>query len=158
MKLLHFFQNMFKRNYKHHEGAYPINIYLLRLLCTLMLLFVAYGSWNNILHHSAGWNNTEAAAWCMWGGYSLVSIIGIFRPLKILPIILFEIIYKITWLLIVAYPLWVDGELEGSPAEARANDFIWVIFPIVAMPWQYFIRSYILGRPFKEQGIKKDNP
>lgn len=138
--------NIFKRDYKHYEGVPRINIYLLRLLFTLMFLFLTYDSWNHILNHTGPWNTVEAAAWCMWGSYSVISFIGILRPLKMLPIVLFEIVYKIAWLAVVAYPLWVKNELMDSPAEGNARLFIWVIFPIVAMPWRYFFRTYILGK------------
>ncbi len=140
-------RNTFKRNYTHHEGVYNINIYLLRLLYALMFVFVTFPAWKVLLNQSHSMNNTEVAAWCMWGSYALISILGVFRPLKMLPIILFEIIYKITWLAVVAYPLWINDELHGSSVEARTNDFLWVILPIIAMPWQYFIRVYILGKP-----------
>ena len=138
--------NVFRRDYEHYEGVPRLNIYLLRLLFTLMFLFVTYGSWNYILNHTGPWNSVNAAAWCMWGAYSLISFIGILRPLKMLPIVLFEIIYKIAWLIIVAYPLWVSNELIGSSAEGMTRDFMWVIFPILAMPWRYFFRTYLLGK------------
>jgi hypothetical protein len=78
--------------------------------------------------------------------YTLISFIGILKPLKILPIVLFEIVYKVAWLLIVAWPLWVNDELAGSAVEEMAGVYIWVVFPIVAMPWRYFFRNYIVGR------------
>jgi hypothetical protein len=138
--------NIFRRDYERYEAVPRINIYLLRLLFTLMFLFLTYDSWTVILTHNGPWDNTKAAAWCMWGSYSFISFIGILRPLKMLPIVLFEIVYKITWLLIVAYPLWVNNELKGSAAEGMTNVFVWVVFPIVAMPWKYFFRTYILGK------------
>jgi hypothetical protein len=63
-----------------------------------------------------------------------------------LPIVFFEITYKLTWLMIVAYPLWIKNELIGSSAEGMTRDFIWVILPITAMPWKYFFKTYILGK------------
>jgi hypothetical protein len=138
--------NIFKRDYAHYEGVPPINIYLLRLLFTLMFLFLTYESWKHILNHTGPWENGNAAAWCMWGSYSAISFIGIIRPLKMLPIVLFEIVYKTAWLFVVAYPLWVKNELIGSPAEGMARVFIWVVFPIVAMPWRYFFRTHLLGK------------
>lgn len=138
--------NVFRRDYEHYDGVPRINIYLLRLLFTLMFLFLTYDSWSHILNHTGPWDNANAAAWCMWGSYSIISFIGILRPLKMLPIVLFEIVYKIAWLVIVAYPLWVKNELIGSPAEGTTRVFVWVVFPIVAMPWRYFFRTYILGK------------
>ena len=139
---------IFKRDFVKYEGVPRINIYLLRILFTLMFVFVTYDSWSHIINHKGPWENANAAAWCMWGAYSIMSIIGVFRPLKMLPIVLFEIIYKVAWLAVVAYPLWAKNELIGSPAEGMAKVFIWVILPIVAMPWGYFFRTYIFGKEF----------
>src|SRR5438045_9597727 len=137
---------IFKRDYEHYEGVPRINIYLLRLLFTLMFLFVSYDSWSHILTHTGPWDNPNAAAWCMWGSYSVISFIGILRPLKMLPIVLFEIVYKTAWLFIVAYPLWVKNQLIGSAAEGMTRVFVWVVFPIAAMPWRYFFRTDILNK------------
>ncbi len=140
------FFNIFRRDYEHYNGVPRINIYLLRLLFALMFLFVTYDSWTHIFNHTGPWNDVNAAAWCMWGSYSFISIIGIFRPLKMLPIVLFEVIYKTAWLVIVAYPLWVKNQLIGSPAEGMTSVFEWVWLPIIAMPWRYFFKTYILGK------------
>jgi hypothetical protein len=56
---------------------------------------------------------------------------------------MFEILYKIIWLVIVAYPLWSRNQLGGSPAEEMTHAFVWVILPIVAMPWAYAVRTYV---------------
>ena len=138
--------NIFRRDYERYDRVPRISIYLLRLLFTLMFLFVTYDSWTHILNHTGPWDNVNAAAWCMWGSYSVISFIGILRPLKMLPIVLFEIVYKIVWLALVAYPLWVKNELIGSPAEGMTRVFLWVLLPIVAMPWRFFFRTYILGK------------
>ena len=51
--------------------------------------------------------------------------LGIIRPLKMLPILLLEIFYKVLWLILVAYPLWSQGKLAGSPAEDITSGFLW---------------------------------
>jgi hypothetical protein len=135
---------IFKPDYERYDGAAPINIYLLRLLFTLMFLFLTYDSWAHIIRHTGPWDPANSAAWFMWGSCSVISIIGIIRPLKMLPIVLFEIIYKTAWLIVVAYPLYQRNELAGSPAEHMADNFMLVILPIVAMPWRYFFRTYIV--------------
>src|SRR5258708_38654898 len=103
-------------DYERYEGVRTVNIYLLRLLFLLVFLFVGYDSWTSILNHRGSWDHVKAAAFCMWASYSLLSIIGVFRPLKMLPLVMFEIIYTIVWLIIVAYPLLSAHQLPGSPA------------------------------------------
>jgi hypothetical protein len=50
----------------------------------------------------------------------------------------------VIWLILVAYPLWSSNQLAGSPAEGMTNSFLFVVLPILAMPWRYFFRRYIL--------------
>jgi len=130
-------------DYERYEGVRPINIYLLRLLFLLIVVFVASDSWSAILTHKGQWDHVKAAAVCMWAAYSVLSIFALFNPLKWLPIVMFEIVYKIIWLVIVAYPLWSTNRLAGSPAEEMTYAFVWVILPIVAMPWAYAFRTYV---------------
>lgn len=138
--------NIFKRDYERYDGVPLINIYLLRLLFTLMFLFLTYDSWAHILHHTGPWDPANSAAWFMWGSCSVIAVIGIRRPLRMLPIVLFEIVYKTAWLIVIALPLYQRNELTGTPAEGMADNFMLVILPIVAMPWRYFFRTYIVDK------------
>jgi hypothetical protein len=138
--------NIFKGDYERYDGVPLINIYLLKLLFTLMFLFLTYDSWTHILHHTGPWDPANSAAWFMWGSCSVIAVIGIRRPLKMLPIVLFEVIYKTAWLIVVAFPLYQRNQLTGTPAEGMAHNFMLVILPIVAMPWRYFFRTYIMDK------------
>lgn len=134
---------VFTPDYERYEGVRPINIYLLRLLFLLVVVFVTTDSWSAILKHQGQWDHVRAAAVCMWAAYSVLSIFGLINPLKWLPIVLFEIFYKLLWLVVVAYPLWSTNRLAGSPAEKMTHAFVWVILPIVATPWAYVLRTYV---------------
>ena len=134
---------IFKPDYERYEGVRPINIYLLRLLFLLVVVFVGSDSWSGILKYQGQWDHVKAAAMCMWAAYSVLAICGLINPLKWLPIVMFEIFYKIIWLVIVAYPLWSTNLLAGSPADGMTHAFLWVILPIVAMPWAYAFRTCV---------------
>ena len=137
---------IFKPDYERYEGVRPISVHLMRVLFLLMFLGVGYDSWSLLLTHRGPWDPIRSVAWCMFGSYSMLSIIWVFRPLKMLPIILFMILYKSTWLIVVAYPLWAANRLAGSPAEEMANIFVWIPVVIVAMPWKYVFYNYVLNR------------
>ena len=128
---------------ERHEGVYKINLYLLRLLFILMFLVLGRTAWTHILTFKGAWNPDDAVAWSVWAAFSVLSVIGIVRPLKMLPLVLLEIFYKVLWLILVAYPLWSTNQLIGSPAEPRTYTFSWVILPILAMPWKYAFETYI---------------
>ena len=131
------------RGAEKYEGVRPINIYLLRLLYVLMFFVLGQMTWTHILTHKGPWDPTAAVAWCVWTAFATLAGIGIVRPLTMLPVILLEIFYKTLWLVIVALPLWRSGTLAGSTAEGITSQFLWVVLPIVAMPWGYAFAQYI---------------
>lgn len=135
-------RSIFGPDPERYEGVYKINIYLLRLLYFLMIIFVARDSWTTILNHQGPWDPLQAIAFCVWAAYSTLSILALLHPLKWLPIVLFEIFYKSIWLAIVAYPLWSTNHLAGSSAEALTNAFLWLPLPLLATPWGYVVRTY----------------
>lgn len=139
----HTLKSIFGPDDQRYEGVYKINIYLLRLLFFLMFLVVGKNAWTHILGSDGSWSPAEAVAWCVWASFSVLSLIGLFQPLKMLPIVLLEILYKCLWLLVVAYPLWSTNRLLGSPAEPMTYTFLWVLLPIIAMPWKYAFETYI---------------
>src|SRR5580658_5466395 len=131
---------------ERYEGVRWINIYLLRLLYTLMFFVLGKDTWTHILTHQGPWDPTDAVVWCVWTAFATLAGIGIIRPVKMLPIVLLEIFYKVLWLILVAYPLWARGSLAGSPAEEITSQFLWVLLPIVAVPWGYVFVNYFYTR------------
>ncbi|MGB6675253.1 MAG: hypothetical protein WBE44_01055 [Terriglobales bacterium] len=132
---------IFQRN-DRYEGVRNINIYLLRLLYVLMFFVLGRITWTHVLTHQGPWEPTNAVAWCVWTAFATLAGIGIIRPVKMLPIVLLEIFYKMLWLILVAYPLLSAGTLAGSPAEEITAQFLWVLLPIVAVPWGYVLANY----------------
>src|SRR6202158_955900 len=106
---------LFQRD-DQYEGVRRINIYLLRLVFILMFFLLGKDTWTQILTHQGLWDPTDAVAWSVWTAFATLAGLGIIRPLKMLPILLLEIFYKVLWLIIVAYPLWSQGTLANSPA------------------------------------------
>jgi hypothetical protein len=133
---------VFRRD-DRYESVRRINIYLLRLVYALMFFVLGRDTWTHILTHQGTWEPRDAIAWCVWTAFATLAALGIFRPLKMLPILLLEIFYKVLWLIIVAFPLWSAGKLAGSNAESTASAFLWVLLPIVAVPWGYVFGNYI---------------
>ena len=143
-------KNIFGPDNEHYEGVYKINIYPLQLLIFLMFLVVGKSAWTHLL--TAQGSSVRQNRWQgAFGPYSVLSVIGIIRPLKMLPIVLLEILYKVLWLILVAYPLWSINQLVGSPAEKMTYIFLWVALPIIAMPWKYAFENYVF-KPKKNTG------
>jgi hypothetical protein len=136
---------IFAPDYERYEGVRPVNIYLLRAMYGLMAVAVATNAWGTILRHEGPWDPYRVLAHSVWAIYTTLAILGVFHPLRMLPIVLFMIGYKLLWLVAFAYPLWREGVLTG-PAEEIARSFIGVPLAILIVPWKYVWRTYVLGR------------
>ena len=139
-----FLTRMFLPDHARYEGVRPINIYLLRLLYFLMAAFVATGAWRTVVGHEGPWDPVRAVAWCVWVAYPTLAVLGLIHPLRMLPIVVFMIFYKTVWLAAVAYPMWKAGTLAGSTTGDMARDFSWLWIPLIAVPWGYVWRTYVL--------------
>lgn len=135
--------DFFMPDHVRHEGVRPIQIWGLRLFFGLMALLVAPQAWSTLLSHQGPWDPTKAVAWCVWAAYPTLSLLGVFKPLKLLPIMLFMLFYKGLWLAFVAYPLWSAGQLAGTPTGAMARVFVGVWIPALFVPWGYAARTYL---------------
>lgn len=76
------------------------------------------------------------------GGLWVMALFGLRYPLQMLPIFLFELVWKTIWLLAFGLPQWWSG--VGSP---RLSQDLWEIgaFPFViglVIPWGYVWRHY----------------
>jgi hypothetical protein len=79
----------------------------------------------------------------MISGLWIMCLITIRYPLKMIPILLFELVWKLLWLFFFGIPQWWTG--VGSP---RLGEDLWSIgaFPLVCVlviPWGYIWRHYI---------------
>lgn len=130
-------------DHARYEGVRPIQAWGLRLFYALMLVLVAPQAWHTLLTHDGAWDPTRAVAWCVWAAYPTLSLLGVFKPLKMLPLMLFMLFYKALWLAVVAAPLWKAGQLAGTPAGEMAQVFEWVWVPALVVPWGYVARNYV---------------
>jgi hypothetical protein len=67
-----------------------------------------------------------------------------------LPILLFEVAWKLMWLGVMALPLSLDNKLEGA-TRAQASTVLWVGIIIAVIPWRHVLSQYVLapGEPWR---------
>ena len=79
----------------------------------------------------------------MFAGLWVMGILGLRYPLQMLPIFLFEFVWKTIWLLAYGLPQWIGG--SGSPR--LGEDLIGIgngpiLFGLI-IPWAYVWRHYV---------------
>lgn len=125
-------------------GLTKFRITLLRFYYVLMIFVLCIDVWTAIFTHTGTWKPMSAVAYSLWATFVVLSFIGSINPLKMIPIIVLNITYKIIWLAIVAYPLWNLNLIEGSNAEGLTrSNFIGFIIDLIVIPWGYVFENYI---------------
>ena len=74
--------------------------------------------------------------------FSILCVIGIRYPLQMLPILLWELLWKTIWLLSVALPRWSAGTMDAATRQT-AIDCVPLVLLLVALPWGYIVRHYV---------------
>jgi hypothetical protein len=116
-------------------------IYALR--AGYLLLVVGLGSqvWPGIVHHDTPWALMHGVVNCMLGALSLLAVLGLRHPVKMLPLLFFEMAWKAIWLLVVALPAWSAHQMDEDTAATVFACLIAVIYPLI-MPWSYILAQF----------------
>lgn len=117
-------------------------LYVLRAAYLLIVVGLGVTIWPLLLAAPEAAEHFRGVTWCLLGTVALLALLGLRYPLKMLPLLLFEVIWKATWVVTIGLPLRSSGELQGAFGETWfANLMGLVIFPLV-IPWGYVIRKY----------------
>ncbi len=117
-------------------------LYLLRALYLLVVVGLGIYVIPGIFFHQKPWAPQEAIVQCMLVAFWALCIFGLRYPLQMLPVLLWELIWKSAWLVIVALPLWLSNKMD-DPAMLMAPSILGVvIFPFI-IPWSYVFKHYV---------------
>ena len=127
-----------------------MRLYLLRLGYFVMAAGLVVTKWPLIINHNSPWPLFEGVETCMLVAMSVLSFLGLRYPIKLLPILLFEIGWKFIWVSVVVLPLWISGELDQATAEIFYSCLV-VLIVFAVVPWRYVVTHYVTtpGDPWR---------
>ncbi len=70
---------------------------------------------------------------CLWLSIAVISILGIWKPISFSPILIVQLIYKGTWLIVVALPAIINK--QSYPSGMAMFFLIWVMVLPFIIPW-----------------------
>ncbi|MFL6656738.1 MAG: hypothetical protein ACJ8GW_01600 [Massilia sp.] len=120
-------------------------LYVLRAMYLLVVIGLGILVIPGIVHHDKPWTPTGGVVQCMLAAFWFMSAVGLRYPLQMLPVLLWELVWKVLWLTVVALPLWSSGQ-TGDPAFAMFTDIAWVVIVPFAIPWRYVFSHYVQQR------------
>ena len=78
----------------------------------------------------------EGVTLCLLVALSLLALLGLRHPVRLLPVLLFEVGWKTLWLSLVALPNALGAGLDGAARQIAVNCSL-VIAIVAVIPWRY---------------------
>ena len=125
------------------EEVSTFRLYLLRATYLLIAIGLAMMIWPGVIDHTSEWALKNGDTASLLAGVQVLAMLGIRYPIKMLPLLLFEFIWKLIWLIAVGLPLWHAGQVDPGTAESFKACGIGVIICAVAIPWPYVLANYV---------------
>jgi len=133
------------------SGAAPTNaslptwrLNLMRIGYFEMGVGLVITKWPELVSHDP-WELKQGTVVTMLVAMSVLALFGLRYPQRMLPILLFEVGWKLLWLGTVALPLLLDGNLTGATREQLIT-VLWVAPVIAVVPWRHVARQYTTTR------------
>ena len=76
-------------------------------------------------------------------GVWLLAFLGMRYPLQMLPLLLFELAWKLTWLVAFGLPQWLTHQMPATHAEDMKAILMGVILMPIVIPWRYVYQHYV---------------
>jgi hypothetical protein len=96
------------------------------------------------LHHGA-WALDQGVKNAMLLALVILCVLGLRYPLKMLPLMFWEMTWKACWLGFIAYPAWRNGTMDADMRDTVFSVSFVVIF-LVLIPWDYVWRNFVTAR------------
>jgi hypothetical protein len=72
----------------------------------------------------------------------VLSLLGLRYPLRLLPLLLFELLWKVIWVVASALPMWLGPGLDQYASETLFACLMGVVLVPVVIPWGHVAQHY----------------
>jgi hypothetical protein len=115
-------------------------LYVLRAMYLLLIVGLGASNLPELVSHDP---TARGVIPSLLGGIWLVSFVGLKHPLKVLPLLLFELGWKAIWLFDYGLPQRWSGHMPPTwPVDFKAIAAGVILTPIV-IPWGWVYRQYL---------------
>jgi len=103
---------------------------------------LAIVKWPILVQNASALPLFEGVEACLLTGMSLLAFLGLRYPVAMLPILLFEVTWKVIWIAAVAVPHLVADDLDAATRDVLVNCSLVVII-VAIIPWRYVWKHYV---------------
>jgi len=99
--------------------------------------------WPLMFNHKP-WDVMHGVAMSLLAALSALMALGIRYPVKMLPLLLFELLWKTIWVVAIGLPLWRANQLDAETMETFKACVMGVVLCPLVIPWGYVLRNYVM--------------
>ena len=120
-----------------------LRLYLLRAMFLLIALAQGIQVWPAIIHHTKPWDFWHGVGMSFLGALTALSLLGVRYPVRMLPLLIFELVWKLIWVVAVWVPLWLGHRIDPDTADNFFPIFLGVVLVPIVLPWGYVWHKYV---------------
>jgi hypothetical protein len=120
-------------------------LYTLRVAYFILAAGLGTFIWPVVIHHTKELAATQGVQFALLAGLGATAVLGLRYPLQMLPLLLFELIWKTIYLVAFALPMWRTNQVTAAMAEDIKACLMVVIF-LPLIPWRYVFANYVMKR------------
>jgi hypothetical protein len=120
-------------------------LYLMRGLFLLIGLAQGSQTWPDIIHHARPWDFWHGVGMCFLGALTALSLLGVAYPIRMIPLMLFELAWKSIWTLVVWLPQQLAHNVEPDTADNAVAIIMGVVLVPLVLPWGYVWKHYVVA-------------
>lgn len=102
-------------------------------------LFLPKIALKSIFEETVAYSEVIRLVGALWGAIAILSVLGLFFPQRMSVVLLLQLIYKASWLLVVALPAIISQ--ESFPKAIAVFFLIWVVVLPFVIPWKYLFTN-----------------
>jgi hypothetical protein len=119
-------------------------LYLLRATYLVVAVGLGIQMWPLILQSAATPPaHMQGVVRAVLTAVSLLTLLGVRYPLRMLPVLLFEFTWKSVWVLAIGLPLWRADRLDAATGETWTTCLASLILFALVIPWGHVFRHYV---------------
>lgn len=118
-------------------------LYLLRAMYLLIALGLGSMIWPIIVNSAPDKPLMHSVALSLFGALSALCLLGVRYPLQMLPLLFFELLWKMIWIIAVALRLQIAGGLDENFTRTFFECLFGVVLVPIVIPWRYVFVNYL---------------
>lgn len=119
---------------------------LLRAMYLLIAVGLILSVWPGVFSSIGKRADSHSVVGVILISFSLLALLGLRYPLKLLPILIFELLWKSLWLLAVSLPAYLNGSMDEYSVGTTFACAMGVVLTPLVIPWRYVINEYVLAK------------